>query len=143
MIEVTRSEIDTHAVVQSVSSYTSGAVVVFLGTARQDREGKKLVLLDYDAYPEMALKKLEEVRQEVMERWPADKVSIVHRFGPIQVGDVSVAIAVSCPHRKQAFEACEYAIDRVKEIVPVWKKEVWEDGSKWVESVEEGGQSQS
>jgi molybdopterin synthase catalytic subunit len=99
---------------------------------RQDRGGRKLLHLDYDAYPEMAKEKLEQVRAEITERWPADQVSIVHRFGPMKVGEVSVAIAVSCPHRKEAFEACKYAIDRIKEIVPVWKKEVFEDGSEWV-----------
>jgi molybdopterin synthase catalytic subunit len=133
MIEITRDEIDVEAVTKSAYSDSSGAVVTFMGTARQDKDGKNLVTLDYDAYPEMAVKKMEQVRDEIMERWPADQVSIVHRFGPIGVQVVSVAIAVSCPHRKEAFEACEYAIDRIKEIVPVWKKEVYEDGSEWVE----------
>jgi len=132
MVEVTRDPIDVDAVTKSAFSDTSGAVVTFLGTVRQDRGGKKLLHLDYDAYPEMAQEKLEQVRAEILERWPADRVSIVHRFGQMKVGEVSVAIAVSCPHRKEAFEACEYAIDRIKEIVPVWKKEVFEDGAEWV-----------
>ncbi|MBI2192577.1 MAG: molybdenum cofactor biosynthesis protein MoaE [Planctomycetes bacterium] len=138
MIEVTRHPIDIEAVTRSAYAETSGAVVTFLGTARQDREGKRLILLEYEAYPEMALKQLEQVRQEILTRWPADQVSMVHRFGPIRVGEASIAIAVSCPHRQQAFEACRYAIDRIKEIVPVWKKEVWEDGSEWVETHGEG-----
>ncbi|MDP6110518.1 MAG: molybdenum cofactor biosynthesis protein MoaE [Planctomycetota bacterium] len=135
MIEITRDEIDVEAVTKSAYSDASGAVVTFLGTARQDKDGKNLVTLDYDAYPEMAVKKMEQVRDEIIERWPADQVSIVHRFGPVGVRVVSVAIAISCPHRKEAFEACEYAIDRIKEIVPVWKKEVYEDGSEWVEQL--------
>ena len=135
MIEITRDEIDVEAVTKSAYSDASGAVVTFLGTARQDKDGKNLVTLDYDAYPEMAVKKMEQVRDEIIERWPADRVSIVHRFGPVGVRVVSVAIAISCPHRKEAFEACEYAIDRIKEIVPVWKKEVYEDGSEWVEQL--------
>ncbi|MDP6506847.1 MAG: molybdenum cofactor biosynthesis protein MoaE [Planctomycetota bacterium] len=135
MIEITRDEIDVEAVTKSAYSDTSGAVVTFLGAARQDKDGKNLVTLDYDAYPEMAVKKMEQVRDEIIERWPADQVSIVHRFGPVGVRVVSVAIAISCPHRKEAFEACEYAIDRIKEIVPVWKKEVYEDGSEWVEQL--------
>lgn len=136
MIEVTRDEIDVGAVTESACTDTSGAVVTFLGTVRQNREGKKVLHLEYDAYPEMARKKLEEVRAEVLARWPADEVSIVHRFGKMGVGEVSVAIAVSCPHRGEAFEACRYAIDRIKEVVPIWKKEVFEDGSEWVEEVE-------
>jgi molybdopterin synthase catalytic subunit len=132
MVQVTRDPIDVDAVTRSAYSDTSGAVVTFLGTVRQDRGGRKLLHLDYDAYPEMAKEKLEQVRAEILERWPADGVSLVHRFGPMKVGEVSVAIAVSCPHRKEAFEACEYAIDRIKEIVPVWKKEVFEDGAEWV-----------
>ena len=135
MIEITRDEIDVEAVTKSAYSDASGAVVTFLGTARQDKDGKNLVTLDYDAYPEMAVKKMEQVRDEIIERWPADQVSIVHRFGPVGVRVVSVAIAISCPHRKEAFEACEYSIDRIKEIVPVWKKEVYEDGSEWVEQL--------
>ena len=131
MIEITRDEIDVEAVTKSAYSDASGAVVTFLGTARQDKDGKNLVTLDYDAYPEMAVKKMEQVRDEIIERWPADQVSIVHRFGPVGVRVVSVAIAISCPHRKEAFEACEYAIDRIKEIVPVWKKEVYADGEAW------------
>lgn len=135
MIEVTREAIDTDALTRSAYADTSGAVVTFLGTVRQDRDGKTLVSLDYDAYPEMAARKMEQVRDEIMARWPADKISISHRFGPMQVGEVSVAIAISCPHRVEAFEACRYAIDRIKETVPIWKKEVYEDGSQWVEEL--------
>ena len=135
MVEVTREEIDTDALTKSAGADTSGAVVTFLGTVRQDRDGKRLVSLDYDAYPEMAARKMEQVREEIMDRWPADEVSISHRFGPMKVGEVSVAIAISCPHRVEAFEACRYAIDRIKEIVPIWKKEVYEDGSQWVEEL--------
>jgi len=137
MLEITRDKIDVDAVTQSAYANTSGAVVTFLGTVRQDRDGKKLVTLEYDAYPEMALKKMEQVCDEIHERWPADSISIVHRFGPMKVGEVSVAIAVSCPHRQQAFETCKYAIDRIKEIVPIWKKEVFGDGSEWVENLGE------
>jgi len=134
MVEITRDEIDVLKVAESVATDTSGALVTFVGTVRQDRRARKLLRLEYDAYPEMASAKLEQVRQEVLQLWPASKVSIVHRFGSMAVGEVSVAIAVSCPHRQQAFDACEYAIDRLKEIVPIWKKEVFEDGAEWVES---------
>jgi molybdopterin synthase catalytic subunit len=91
------------------------------------------VALDYEAYPAMAEKKLAQVEQETRDRWPVGDVALVHRLGRLEVGEVSVAVAVSCPHRAEAFEACRYAIDRLKEVVPIWKKDILPGGaSEWV-----------
>ena len=100
---------------------------------RELTEERQTLALDYEAYPAMAEKKMAEIEGETRERWPVGEMAMVHRLGHLKLGDVSVAVAVSCPHRSQAFEACRFAIDRVKEIVPIWKKENWADGStEWV-----------
>jgi molybdopterin synthase catalytic subunit len=106
--------------------------VTFLGTTRVFSEGKRVVKLEYEAYEEMALKKLEEVRQEMRAEFGIDDVAIAHRIGPVDIGQISLVVAVASPHRKEAFLACHKVVDRVKEIVPIWKKEVFEDGSRWV-----------
>jgi molybdopterin synthase catalytic subunit len=133
MIELTRDAIDYHALTEAVRRDDCGAVVTFLGTVRDLTGDRVTVALDYEAYPGMAEKKLAEIEQETRARWPVGAMALVHRLGHLEVGAVSVAVAVSCPHRAQAFEACRYAIDRLKELVPIWKKENWADGStEWV-----------
>ena len=133
MIQLTHEVIDYHRLTQSVIRPDCGAVVLFLGTVRELTEGKRTVALDYDAYPAMAEKKLAEIEAETRARWPVGDLVLVHRLGHLELGDVSVAVAVSCPHRAAAFEACRYAMDRIKEVVPIWKKENWADGStEWV-----------
>jgi molybdopterin synthase catalytic subunit len=133
MISLTRDPIDHAALTEQVRRNDCGAVVTFLGTVRELTDGKATVALDYEAYPGMAEKKMAEIEREVRQRWPIGEVAMVHRLGHLDLGEVSVAVAVSCPHRQQAFEACKYAIDRIKEIVPIWKKENWADGStEWV-----------
>jgi molybdopterin synthase catalytic subunit len=133
MIRLTSEEIDTHSLLESVRSNQSGAVVLFLGTVREMTDGQQTVALDYDAYPEMAEAKMAELEQEAREKWPIDQLAIVHRLGHLELGDVSVAIALSCPHRNQAFEAGRFLIDELKIRVPIWKKENWADGStEWV-----------
>lgn len=110
-----------------------GAVVTFLGTVRDLTGERETVALDYEAYPGMAEKKMAEIEEETRKQWPVGELLMIHRLGHLEVGDISVAVAVSCPHRAQAFEACRYAIDRLKELVPIWKKENWADGStEWV-----------
>jgi molybdopterin synthase catalytic subunit len=132
MTRLTPDPIDYHALTGAVRSPHCGAVVLFLGTVRDLTGEQVTVFLDYDAYAPMAEKKLAEVEAEVRRRWPVGDVAIVHRVGRLGVGEVSVAVAVSCPHRAQAFEAGRYAIDAVKELVPIWKKENWEDGrAEW------------
>ncbi|HXG09902.1 MAG TPA: molybdenum cofactor biosynthesis protein MoaE [Gemmataceae bacterium] len=133
MIQLTTEPIDYHALTEQVRRRDCGAVVLFLGTVREVTGGRVTTALDYEAYAGMAEKKMAEVERETRQRWPVGEMAIVHRLGHLDIGEVSVAVAVSCPHRAQAFEACRYAIDRVKEIVPIWKKENWADGgSAWV-----------
>jgi molybdopterin synthase catalytic subunit len=133
MIRLTRDIIDYHAMTEEVRRADCGAVVLFLGTVR-DLTGERItVALDYDAYPAMAEKKMAEIEAATRQRWPIGDIIMVHRLGHLGVGDISVAVAVSSPHRDQAFDACRHAIDRLKELVPIWKKENWVDGStEWV-----------
>ena len=133
MIRLTPEVIDHAALTEQVRRPDCGAVVTFLGTVRDLTGDRVTVALDYEAYPAMAEKKLAEIEGETRARWPVGELVMVHRLGHLDVGEVSVAVAVSCPHRGQAFEACRYAIDRLKELVPIWKKENWADGStEWV-----------
>lgn len=133
MIQLTRSPIDHAALTEKVRRPDCGAVVSFLGTVRDLTGDRVTVALDYEAYPAMAEKKLAEIESETRERWPVGDIALVHRLGRLEVGEISVAVAVSCPHRAQAFEACRFAIDRLKELVPIWKKENWADGqTEWV-----------
>ena len=133
MIELTQSPIDYAALTEQVRSNQSGAVVLFLGTVREMTHGRQTVALDYEAYPEMAKAKMQELLDEARTHWPVDRAAIVHRLGHLELGDISVAVAVSCPHRNQAFEAGRFLIDELKVRVPVWKKENWADGTtEWV-----------
>jgi molybdopterin synthase catalytic subunit len=133
MVRLTPDPIDHAALTEAVRRPDCGAVVTFLGTVRDLTDGKVTVALDYEAYAGMAEKKMAEIERDTRERWPVGEMLMVHRTGHLEVGEVSVAVAVSCPHRAQAFEACRFAIDRLKELVPIWKKENWADGStEWV-----------
>ena len=133
MIQLTNEPIDYHALTEAVRSPRCGAVALFLGTVRDLTGEERTVALDYEAYPAMAEKKMAEIEADVRSRWPVGEVAMQHRLGRLGVGDVSVAVAVSCPHRAQAFEACRHAIDRLKELVPIWKRENWADGrTEWV-----------
>ena len=133
MIRLTRATIDYQAMTEQVRRSDCGAVVLFLGTVR-DLTGERItVALEYEAYTAMAEKKMAEIEAETRQRWPIGAMILEHRLGRLDIGDISVAVAISCPHRAQAFEACRYAIDRLKELAPIWKKENWVDGtSEWV-----------
>jgi molybdopterin synthase catalytic subunit len=133
MIHLTHEPIDYHALTEQVCRSDCGGVVLFLGTVRDLTDGKMTKALDYEAYPDMAEKKMAEIEQDTRSRWPVGEMALVHRLGHMDVGEVSVAVAVSCPHRAEAFAACHHAINRLKELVPIWKKENWADGStEWV-----------
>ncbi|MBX6764991.1 MAG: molybdenum cofactor biosynthesis protein MoaE [Rubrobacteraceae bacterium] len=135
MIEITEDPIDVGGVIDAVRRPDCGAVSVFLGTTRVDESGGACVeYLEYEAYRPMADRKLEEIAEEVKERWDVRAVSIVHRLGRVEPAEPSVAIAVCAPRRRDAFAASRYAIERIKEIVPIWKREVWSDGYVWVGS---------
>lgn len=132
-IELTHEPIDCPAVLESVRTTEAGAVVLFLGTVREFTQGRQTSALDYEAYPEMALKMLQQLADEAARRWPVLRAAVVHRLGRLELGEVSVAVAVSTPHRNDAFEAGRYLIDRLKEVAPIWKQEHWSDGtSEWV-----------
>jgi molybdopterin synthase catalytic subunit len=133
MIQLTNNVIDYTALTESVRSNAAGAVVLFLGTVREMTAGRQTVALDYEAFPQMAMAKLEELLVEARARWPIIEAAIAHRLGRLELGDISVAVVVSTAHRQQAFEAGKYLIDRLKEVVPIWKKENWADGgTEWV-----------
>ena len=132
MILVTREPLNTEAVTATVQKESNGGVVTFLGATRNETEGNRVLYLEYEAYEGMAGKMLARIAEEVSERWGIADVSIAHRFGRLQPGEVSMVVAVASPHRAAAFEACQYVVDRVKQNVPIWKKEVFEDGAAWV-----------
>lgn len=133
MVELTREPIDTAAALQRVTSPKAGAVVLFLGTVRELTGDRVTASLDYDCYPEMAEKKLAELEAEARRRWPVTELVLIHRLGHMDLTDASVAVAVSTPHRQDAFEAGKWLIDTLKEVVPIWKKENYADGStEWV-----------
>lgn len=130
--EITAEPIDIVKVTEKVMTNTAGAVTTFTGTVREFTKGKQTLYLIYEAYKEMAEKKLAQIGDEILKQWPNAKVAITHRVGRLEIGDIAVVIAVSTPHRKDAYLANEYAIERIKEIVPIWKKEHWKDGQVWI-----------
>ena len=133
MFKITTEVITGAEVSGAVEGPDAGAVVVFHGTVRNNTDGRAVKHLEYEAYPPMAEKKMAEIAQEVSEKWGLDRVAMIHRVGKLEIGEVSVAVAVASPHRKDAFEACKYAMDRLKQIVPIWKREVWAEGeAEWV-----------
>lgn len=133
MVELTDQPIDTTHVLEQVQHLEAGAVVLFLGTTRQFTGDRETASLDYEGHREMALAKLAELEQEARSKWPIIECQIVHRLGHLPLGEASVAIAVSSPHRQDAFEAGQWLIDTLKQVVPIWKKENWTDGSsEWV-----------
>lgn len=133
MIELTHDPIDYTQLTERVRSDQAGAVVLFLGTVREMTGSRQTLALDYDAYPEMALAQMQRLIEDIQQRWPVTGVAISHRLGHLELGDISVAAAVSSPHRAQAFEAGRFLIDELKVRVPIWKKENWADGStEWV-----------
>jgi molybdopterin synthase catalytic subunit len=129
---ITDKPISIENVVKKVMRPEAGAVTTFMGTVREWTNGKRTLFLQYEAYVSMAEKMLEQIGAEIREKWPETKVAITHRIGRLDIGDIAVAIAVSSPHRNDAYEANRYAIERIKQIVPIWKKEHWEDGTEWV-----------
>lgn len=129
--DITSEPLDIHTVTSKVLDPDHGATLTFVGTTREHTNGKRTVKLEYEAYTPMALKTMEQIRTEIESRWPHARLAISHRIGTVEIGDSSVIIAVSAPHRTECYEASRYAIERLKQIVPIWKKELWEDGSEW------------
>ncbi|MFS0783057.1 molybdenum cofactor biosynthesis protein MoaE [Bacillus sp. 1P06AnD] len=130
--EITTEPIDVQQMIDKVTRREAGAITTFIGTVREWTQGKKTLFLIYEAYVPMAVKKMDEIVAEVKERWPDAEMAITHRIGKLAITDIAIVIAVSTPHRKDAYAANEYAIERIKEMVPIWKKEHWEDGEEWI-----------
>jgi molybdopterin converting factor subunit 1 len=131
-IRIVRDRIDVPALEREVGDPAAGAIVTFAGTTRRYNAGRKVINLEYEAYEPMALSEMRKLAHEAGTRWKIVRIAIAHRIGRVDIGETSVAIAVSAAHRGEAFEACRFAIDRLKEIVPIWKKEYFEGGEIWV-----------
>lgn len=132
MYQISKEPIVIQEVIDKVVQREAGAIATFIGTVRELTHGKKTLYLIYEAYESMAVKKLEQIGEEVKQQWPGAEVAITHRVGKLDITDIAVVTAVSTPHRAASYEASRYIIERIKEIVPIWKKEHWEDGEEWV-----------
>ncbi len=130
---LTRSPIPTAELVHQQKAAQDGAVVVFEGVVRNNSNGRRTLYLEYEAYEPMAIRKMQEIGSEAKGKFEIDHVGMIHRLGRLEIGETSVAIIVTSAHRRAAFGACQFAIDRLKQIVPIWKKEYFEDGSVWAE----------
>ena len=137
MITITNDALCPEAITDSVKRDGNGAVVTFLGSTRDSTAEREVLYLEYEAYRPMADNQLARVAAEIRERWGVPDVAIAHRLGRLEIGDISLVVAIASPHRKEAFEACAYAIDRIKQIVPIWKKEFFVGGEVWVGSQED------
>ncbi|GAB1446325.1 MAG: molybdenum cofactor biosynthesis protein MoaE [Cyclobacteriaceae bacterium] len=134
MIKITEKAIDVQKVIETASSLSAGAVNVFIGTVRNNAQGKNVVWLEYEAYEAMAVAEIRKVIDEAANKWNLLGWAVSHRIGTLKPGEVAVVVVVSTPHRKESFEACQYIIDNVKAKAPIWKKEVFEDGEEWVDA---------
>ena len=132
MFRVTVDPLNMQELLTFVGDPEAGAIATFIGTARNNNEGRKVISLEYEAYPEMAEKELKLLGQEAAEKWDICRMAILHRMGLVQIGEASVMIAVSSGHRQNAFSACRFAIEEIKKRVPIWKKEVFEGGEVWI-----------
>ena len=131
-IVVTTEKLIPQSSLDAVADPSAGGTTQFVGTVRNQTKGKKVLKLEFEAYVPMAEKEMRKIAEEVEKRWDALHVSMHHHVGTLEVGEIPVVISVATPHRKAAFEACQYAIDTLKETVPIWKKEYFEDGEVWV-----------
>ncbi len=134
LFAITDQPLSADRMIEMVVNPYAGAAVAFCGTVREFTRGRRTVHLEYEAYREMAEKMLEQIGQEIAGKWPGTVAAIHHRVGKLEISEISVVIAVATPHRAESFEAGRYAIERIKQMVPIWKKEVWEDGETWVGS---------
>jgi molybdopterin synthase catalytic subunit len=136
IVRITRDPLDSQSVralEEAVTARGDGGLVTFQGVVRDNARGKQVRSLEYDAYVEMAEQQMAQIAAKVEARWEDATVAMVHRIGGLEIGECSVVVAVACPHRAEAFEACRYAIDTLKSSVPIWKKEIYTDGEEWVE----------
>jgi molybdopterin synthase catalytic subunit len=131
-VQIKEEALQVEECFQLVQDAAVGGTALFVGTVRNTTKGRSVVQLDFEAYVPMAVSEMRKIGEAVQQKWHAQQVCIHHRIGTLQVGEIAVLIAVATPHRKAAFEACQYAIDTLKETVPIWKKEIFEDGEVWV-----------
>jgi len=131
--EITSEKLTAEALIQRVRRDNSGAVLVFLGVVRNHNLGRGVDFLEYDAYPQMAEKVMREIAEDAQQRWDINDIAIQHRTGRLEIGETSLLVAVASTHRREGFEAGQWIVDRFKEIVPIWKKEIWEGGEEWIE----------
>jgi molybdopterin synthase catalytic subunit len=131
-IQILDKPLQPQACIDFAGSEDAGGIDVFIGTVRNSTQGRKVIRLEFEAYEPMAVSEMRKIARQIQAKWPVKKVSFHHRVGTLKIGDIAVIIAVSAPHRKETFEACRYAIDTLKQTVPIWKKEVFEDGEVWV-----------
>jgi len=131
-IQIENEPLDVVGCTWKVGDAACGGTAIFIGTVRNATKGKKVIRLEYECYQSMALKEMRKIAADAMQRWDIQNILIHHRVGTLHIGDVAVVIAVNAPHRDAAFDACRYAIDTLKKTVPIWKKEVFEDGEEWV-----------
>ena len=137
MIRITNDPLDAALAVSQVESPAAGAVAVFIGVTRNNTAGREVLFLEYEAYRPMADEQLRRVADEMRERWDLQGVAIHHRLGRLEIGEASLVVAAASAHRQAAFEACHFSIDRIKQIVPIWKKEFFVGGEVWVGSQED------
>ncbi|MFG6116177.1 molybdenum cofactor biosynthesis protein MoaE [Halobacillus sp. MO56] len=129
---ISEQPLNIQEVVDLVTRREAGAINTFIGTVREFTKGKRTLYLEYQSYVPMAEKKLAQIGEEINEKWPDADTAIAHRIGHLDITDIAVVIAVSTPHRADSYDASRYAIERIKEIVPIWKKEHWENGEEWI-----------
>jgi molybdopterin synthase catalytic subunit len=136
LFELTRDPLDARRLEAAVSHAGAGAICTFTGVVRDSSRGRSVTHLDYEAYAEMATAQMRKIGDEIAEQWPDARVAMAHRTGKLEIGEASVVVSVSCPHRAEAIAACKWGIDRLKESVPIWKKEHASDGTFWIEGDE-------
>ena len=131
-IKIKSEPLSPQTCIDFVASDEAGAIDVFIGTVRNETKGKSVIQLDFESYEPMAISEMKKIAVRAFEKYPARKIAVHHRVGTLKIGEIAVVIAVSTPHRKASFEACQFMIDTLKETVPIWKKEIFEDGEIWV-----------
>jgi molybdopterin synthase catalytic subunit len=131
-IKISKQPLNIQSCIDWVMTPQSGGIDIFIGTVRDNTKGKTVIRLEFEAYEPMAIKEIQKIADEAFNKWPVQKLLIHHRVGVLEVGEIPVIITVSCAHRDAAFEACRYVIDTLKQTVPIWKKEIFEDGEVWV-----------
>ncbi len=131
-IQLLKGALDPRACIDFVTDAGAGGIVTFVGNVRDNTQGRRVVRLEFEAYAPMAISEMRKIAERARQQWPVKRIAMHHRVGALQIGETAVVIALATPHRREAFAACQFAIDTLKETVPIWKKEIFEDGAVWV-----------